>query len=151
VGTALFCAFDALGIDDCCGRAGLPCGLLAAFAVESATLARVSSAIINEAALRALGFASPSAAIGKEIRSLDPATARRHRIIGVAPDFPLESVRDPVPPTVFVVDPGLLIRTRWRSFTACGRRPRRSVSIVRYNGIINGRNPSHTRSVRART
>jgi putative ABC transport system permease protein len=69
---------------------------------------RLSAAIINESALRALGFANPAAAIGQEIRSTDPAVPRHHRIIGVAPDFPLDSVRDPVPPSIFIVDPDLL-------------------------------------------
>jgi putative ABC transport system permease protein len=69
---------------------------------------RLSAAIINEHALRALGFANTAAAIGQEIRGTDPTVPRRHRIIGVAPDFPLDSVRDPVPPSIFIVDPDLL-------------------------------------------
>ena len=32
---------------------------------------------------------------------------RRHRIIGVVPDFPLGSVRNPVPPSIFIVDPDM--------------------------------------------
>jgi putative ABC transport system permease protein len=69
--------------------------------------ARLSAAIINETALRALGFADAQAVIGQEITSTDPDVPRRHRIIGVAPDFPLESIRDPVPPSIFIVDPDL--------------------------------------------
>ena len=68
---------------------------------------RLSAAIINVTALRALGFANASAAIGQEIRTTDPAALRRHRIIGVAPDFPLNSVRDPVPPSIFILDTDL--------------------------------------------
>ena len=68
---------------------------------------RLSAAIINMTALRALGFDDASAAIGQEIRTTDPAALRRHRIIGVAPDFPLDSVRDPVPPSIFIMDPDL--------------------------------------------
>ncbi len=68
---------------------------------------RVSAAVVNETAARALGFANASAAIGQEIKSTDPAVPRRHRIIGVAPDFPLDSIRDPVPPSIFIVDPDL--------------------------------------------
>ena len=41
------------------------------------------------------------------MRSADADLARLHRIIGVAPDFPLDSIRAPVPPTVFIVDPDL--------------------------------------------
>ena len=66
----------------------------------------VSAAIINKTALRALGFADASAAIGQEIQSTDSPPSR-HRIIGVAPDFPLDSIRAPVPPSMFVVDPAL--------------------------------------------
>jgi putative ABC transport system permease protein len=67
---------------------------------------RMSSAIINETAMRALGFTDPSAAIGQEIQSTDPGfPERRHRVIGVVPDFPLGSVRNPVPASIFIIDP----------------------------------------------
>ena len=68
---------------------------------------RLSGAIINETALRALGFADAAAAIGQEVQTTDPGFPRHHRIIGVAPDFPLDSIREPVPPSVFIVDPDL--------------------------------------------
>ena len=68
---------------------------------------RLSGVVINEAALRALGFADASAAIGQEIQGTDPSSPRRNRIIGVAPDFPLDSIRDPVPPSIFIIDPDL--------------------------------------------
>jgi putative ABC transport system permease protein len=68
---------------------------------------RLSGAIINETALRALGFADPAAAMGREVQTTDPGFPRHHRIIGVAPDFPLDSIRDPVPPSIFIVDPDL--------------------------------------------
>jgi putative ABC transport system permease protein len=56
--------------------------------------------------MRALGFTDASAAIGQEIRSTDTGfPERRHRVIGVVPDFPLGSVRNLVPPSIFVVDP----------------------------------------------
>jgi putative ABC transport system permease protein len=67
---------------------------------------RLSSAIINETAVRALGFANAPAAIGQEVRSTDEGfPERRHRIVGVVPDFPLGSVRNRVPPSIFIVDP----------------------------------------------
>jgi putative ABC transport system permease protein len=75
--------------------------------ISSDDKSQLSGAIINMSALRALGFANAPAAIGQEIRTTDPAVLRRHRIIGVAPDFPLDSVRDPVPPSIFIVDPDL--------------------------------------------
>jgi putative ABC transport system permease protein len=58
--------------------------------------------------MRTLDFANPTAAIGHEIHSVDPGIPERHhRIIGVVPDFPLASIRDPVPPSVFIVDPDM--------------------------------------------
>ena len=49
---------------------------------------QLSSAIINETAMRALGFTDASAAIGQEIRSTDTGfPERRHRVIGVVPGF----------------------------------------------------------------
>ncbi len=70
--------------------------------------ARLSSAILNQAALRALGFRDAEAALGQEVHTTaDNDTQAAFRIIGVAPDFPLDSIRKPVPPTVFYVDPTL--------------------------------------------
>jgi putative ABC transport system permease protein len=69
--------------------------------------ARLSSAIINEAAVRALGFADAAAAIGQEIASTELDVPQHLRIIGVAPDFPLGSIRTAVAPSVFFVEPGL--------------------------------------------
>lgn len=69
---------------------------------------RLSATIINEAAVRALGFADASMAIGQEILSTDPDDpARRHRIIGVTPDFALDSIRNRIQPSAFIVDPDL--------------------------------------------
>jgi putative ABC transport system permease protein len=68
---------------------------------------RLSGAIINETAMRALGFADAASAVGHEVQSTDPGFARHHSIIGVAPDFPLDSIRDLVPPSIFIVDPDL--------------------------------------------
>jgi putative ABC transport system permease protein len=68
---------------------------------------RMSSAIVNETALRALGFMDASAAIGQDVQGVDPEFPRHYRIVGVAPDFPLDSIRAPVPPTLFMVDPDL--------------------------------------------
>jgi putative ABC transport system permease protein len=67
----------------------------------------ISSAIVNQTALRTLGFVDPSAAIGQEINGSDPTLPTRLRIVGVAPDFPLDSVRQRVPPSVFIVEPDL--------------------------------------------
>jgi putative ABC transport system permease protein len=70
-------------------------------------MSRTSSAIINETAMRALGFTDPAAAIGQELAGADPEYAFHHRIIGVVPDFPLNSIRSAVLPGIFVIEPGL--------------------------------------------
>ncbi len=80
------------------------------FAADKVTTddtSRLGGTIINETALRAFGFAAPAAAIGQEIQATDSGFPHRLRIIGVAPDFPLDSIRAPVPPSVFIVDPDL--------------------------------------------
>ena len=53
--------------------------------------------------MRMLGFGDAAAAIGQEVRSMDTGfPERRHRIVGVVPDFPLGSVHNPVPPTIIM-------------------------------------------------
>ncbi|MEI9982251.1 MAG: ABC transporter permease [Aliidongia sp.] len=70
--------------------------------------ARLTSAILNETAAKALGFADAAAAVGQEIDSDDVGLIELHyRVIGVVPDFPLGTIRRPVPPTVFAVEPDL--------------------------------------------
>jgi putative ABC transport system permease protein len=71
-------------------------------------LTRTSSVIINETALRALGFTDAAAAIGQEVATSDLSAAPwRQNIIGVVPDFPFDSIRNPVPPSIFLVEPDL--------------------------------------------
>jgi putative ABC transport system permease protein len=71
--------------------------------------------VINETARRQLGYASPGDAIGQSVplallHSLDdnhvdgPFPAE---IIGVVTDFPMGSIREPIGPTVFYVQPNL--------------------------------------------
>lgn len=67
------------------------------------------TAILNEAAVRTFGFASPEAALGQEIdMEIDRSGAARQprRIVGVVPDFPLSTIRAAIPPIVFMVDAG---------------------------------------------
>ncbi len=65
-----------------------------------------ASLVINEAAVKAYGFASPQAALGQEITvpSLRANAAPSH-VIGVVPDFPIGSIRNAVAPGIFFVDP----------------------------------------------
>ena len=69
--------------------------------------------VINETAVRKLGFASPADAVGQFVswvRVLDYSGRMGERlpseIIGVAPDFALRSVRQEVEPTFFFANPG---------------------------------------------
>jgi putative ABC transport system permease protein len=62
--------------------------------------------IINEAALKVLGFSNAQAAIGEEVayeRSMD----YRRRISGVVSNFHIESLKAPARPTFYVVRPEL--------------------------------------------
>ncbi len=61
--------------------------------------------VINEAAVRALGLVSPTAAVGRTIVIKNGADSYPVQIIGVVPDFSVESVRLRVPPTLYAVMP----------------------------------------------
>ena len=74
------------------------------------------SVVINETAMRRLGFGSPAEAVGKIVtwthrayfsRRPGSDTTGPSEIIGVAPDF-VEDARKPVEPQLMFVDPGLL-------------------------------------------
>lgn len=74
------------------------------------------SVVINESAVRALGFATPDNAIGKSRRWTRPQIVKdvgkmsngaESQIVGVVPDFSIGSIRDVVEPTMFYVDPTL--------------------------------------------
>jgi putative ABC transport system permease protein len=68
-----------------------------------------ASFIINESAARKLGFTNPAKAIGSEIKlDLLPSQAAQ-TIVGVVPDYPVDSVRVPIEPTVYYVNPDQLI------------------------------------------
>src|ERR1700677_4779650 len=48
-----------------------------------------------------------SASIGQGVQGVDPEVPRHYRIVAVAPDFPLASIRAPAPPPLFMADPDL--------------------------------------------
>lgn len=60
--------------------------------------------VLNEAAVKRLGFRSADAAIGARITALS-ADDTPSEIIGVVPDFPTGSIREAVAPQVFLYDP----------------------------------------------
>jgi putative ABC transport system permease protein len=72
------------------------------------------SIVLNESAARQLGFSNPANAVGKTVSwtrwsaSTDPtklATPRPSQIVGVVRDFTLGSIRTPIEPTVYHVEP----------------------------------------------
>jgi putative ABC transport system permease protein len=63
------------------------------------------AAVVNEAAVRRLGFASAQAAIGQPVE-FGQSTGRPSTIIGVVADFPIFGARRQADPLVFRVTPG---------------------------------------------
>lgn len=72
------------------------------------------SLVLNESAVRQLGFNSPQDAIGRSIDWVRPADTpdadakpqfRSSRIVGVVSDFTLGSIRTAIEPTMYYVDP----------------------------------------------
>ncbi|HEX2817413.1 MAG TPA: FtsX-like permease family protein, partial [Phenylobacterium sp.] len=72
--------------------------------------------VLNETAVRELGFKSPQAAVGQLVtwhfaphfsmeHMTDPGPAQASEVIGVVPDFTFGSVRQKVPSTFFYVGP----------------------------------------------
>jgi putative ABC transport system permease protein len=86
------------------------------------------SLVLNESAVRQLGFDSAQDAIGKSIDWIRPfatpptepqASSRSSRVVGVVGDFTLGSIRTAVDPTMYFVDP---ISTELLSVTVQGQR-----------------------------
>ncbi len=65
--------------------------------------------VINESAMREIGFTSPQAAVGHFIRTrvFGGPGVEQNQIVGVIPDFSLYSVERKIGPTAYVVDPRL--------------------------------------------
>lgn len=61
--------------------------------------------VLNETAVRKLGFASPEAALGQRITLRKGENPQPSQIIGVVPDFVVNSLREPVAATAYFVDP----------------------------------------------
>ncbi|MRW85067.1 FtsX-like permease family protein [Pseudoduganella sp. FT26W] len=63
--------------------------------IDQAGVQGEEGVMLNQAAVRALGWASASEAVGQRINGT------RMRIVGVAPDLRWETLRDPVQPTMY--------------------------------------------------
>jgi len=73
----------------------------------SAAVAQLS-VVINTAAMHALGFATPQAVIGSSMRGLPGSDDTNLSVIGVIPDFPMDSIRQAVKPTLYYVNQSML-------------------------------------------
>lgn len=75
----------------------------------SAPPAAVPRLVINQLALRALGYTRAAQAIGEPLQTpkLGPGPAPMGRIIGVAPDFSLNLLAARLKPTIYVAAPAL--------------------------------------------
>jgi putative ABC transport system permease protein len=80
--------FEVYGLKPLAGRVFLP-----DHAADSQTI------ILNATAVKRFGFRSASAALGEFVGSGEDG--RPAEVVGVIPDFPLESVRMPIEPTLF--------------------------------------------------
>jgi len=93
--------------------------------------------VINETARRQLGYASPATHRSERSIGVAPSLddnqvdAYTAEIIGVVTDFPMGSIRDPIGPTVFYIQPNLfqLMSVKlsgrrylklWHQLTSCG-------------------------------
>ncbi|GGF32846.1 ABC transporter permease [Aliidongia dinghuensis] len=65
------------------------------------------TAVLNMSAVKLFGFASPEKAIGQELAMDIEGNngSQPRRIVGVVPDFPLSTIRAPIRPSVFLVEP----------------------------------------------
>jgi putative ABC transport system permease protein len=80
--------------------------------------------IINEAAVRAFGFASPAAAIGQALPySSSPSAAddAQSQVVAVVPDFAFHSVETPIEPTLYLPQPPGEFETGLVSIKLAGR------------------------------
>ena len=69
---------------------------------------RVFSTLINERAVGRMGYASPEAAVGQQVRFEDPGGGIDLEIVGVVQDYHYRSIRHEIRPTFYVRQPSQL-------------------------------------------
>lgn len=69
----------------------------------SATAAQLSL-IVNESTVRALGLTTPDEAVGQAVKIKEWSPNLQYVIVGVIADFPVDSLRVAIQPTVYFVD-----------------------------------------------
>jgi putative ABC transport system permease protein len=95
---------------------------------------RRDAALINEAAMRPLGFASPARAVGEVLRS----GGKSYKIVAVVPDLHFRSLHRPVRPEIYRLDdaPGTAVSIRYRTTDLRG-------FLAAIDGIWSRRVPGH--------
>jgi putative ABC transport system permease protein len=72
--------------------------------------------VLNESAVKAMGFASPQQAIGRKVDGDFRGNTTKYEVVGVVRDFHFEGLRMPITPYGFVLTPGfgnyLVVHTR---------------------------------------
>ena len=102
--------FELFGLKPLAGRFHSRSRSTDAFSVGSSSEIH-DPVVINESAVRALGFPSPQSSIGKMIEwshfvpGLGQTGRHLSEVIGVVPDFQTSSIREPIEPAAFYVDP----------------------------------------------
>jgi len=101
--------FELFGLKPLAGRFHSKSRSTDAFSIGSSSEIH-DSLVINESAVRALGFPSPQSSIGKMIAwshsvpGLGQTGRHLSEVIGVVPDFQTSSIREPIEPAAFYVD-----------------------------------------------
>ena len=71
------------------------------YSVENGEDNNLNSLVLNESAIKALGFASAQEAVGQEVNFMVTFDWKKYKIIGVVEDYKHESLKVPVHPTIF--------------------------------------------------
>ena len=102
--------FELFGLKPLAGRFHSKSRSTDAFSVGASSEIH-DSLVINESAVRALGFPTPQSSIGQMIEwshfvpGLGQTGRHLSEVIGVVPDFQTSSIREPIEPAAFYVDP----------------------------------------------
>jgi putative ABC transport system permease protein len=80
----------------------------AASAITTGQGAAQLALLVNESTVRLLGFATAEEAVGKTLKIKEWSPQLHYLIVGVVADFPVDSIRVPIQPTVYFVDPSRL-------------------------------------------
>lgn len=102
--------FELFGLKPLAGRFHSKSRSTDAFSIGASPSEIHDSLVINESAVRALGFPSPQSSIGQMIAwshfvpGLGQTGGHLSEVIGVVPDFQTSSIREPIQPAAFYVD-----------------------------------------------